>query len=198
MKEIKDIIANNLIALRKQNNLTQNELAEKLSYSDNMVSRWERGEVTPSVETLQKIAEFYAVPLTSLLQEKSVEQKAQIDKMQNIKKFSMVLLLITTAWLVLTIAFVYSNTILHKNHWKLFVLGVPLSCAILLLFNGAGEKQHIYNFVVLTVLLWSLLTFFYLFLLEYNPFLIFLIGVPIQLSLVIMAFIKPKKNRTKC
>ena len=44
---------------RKKNNLTQNELAEKLAYSDNMVSRWERGEITPSVETLQKISEFY-------------------------------------------------------------------------------------------------------------------------------------------
>ena len=55
MKEIKDIISNNLISLRKKHNLTQNELAEKLAYSDNMVSRWERGEITPSIETLQKI-----------------------------------------------------------------------------------------------------------------------------------------------
>ncbi|MGN0961716.1 MAG: helix-turn-helix domain-containing protein, partial [Christensenellales bacterium] len=41
MKDIKQIIANNLITLRKKNNLTQNELAEKINYSDNAISRWE-------------------------------------------------------------------------------------------------------------------------------------------------------------
>ena len=74
MKEIKAIIANNLIILRKKNNLTQNEIADKLSYSDNMVSRWERGEITPSVETLPQISEFYSVPLSSLLSEHSLEE----------------------------------------------------------------------------------------------------------------------------
>ena len=43
MSDIKDIVAKNIIDLRKKNGLTQNELAEKLNYSDNAVSRWERG-----------------------------------------------------------------------------------------------------------------------------------------------------------
>ena len=74
MKEIKEIISNNLISLRKNHNLTQNDLAEKLAYSDNMVSRWERAEITPSIETLQKISEFYNVPLASLLEEQKAEE----------------------------------------------------------------------------------------------------------------------------
>ena len=58
---IREIVANNLITLRKQKGLTQNELAKKLSYSDNMVSRWERAEISPSIETLEKISEFYEI-----------------------------------------------------------------------------------------------------------------------------------------
>lgn len=196
MKEIKEIISQNLISLRKERGLTQNELAEKLAYSDNMVSRWERGEITPSIETLQKISEFYNVSLSSLLEENSAEnsakEKSQEEKINNMKKFSIILSILTTVWFAITISFVYANAVLHQNIWKIFVLGVPLSCIVLLLFNGTWNK-YIYRFVVSTVLLWSLLTFLYLNFLEYNLYLIFIVGVPVQLSLVIWAFIKPKK-----
>ncbi len=197
MKEIKEIIANNLITLRKSNGLTQNELAEKLSYSDNMVSRWERAEITPSIETLQKISEFYSVPLASLLEEQKAEevvsQNNQDIKINNMKKFSLILSLLTTVWFAITIAFVYVNAVSHRNVWLLFVAGVPLSCIVLLLFNGTWNK-YIYRFVVSTVLLWSTLAFIYLYFLKYNLFLIFIIGVPVELSLVIWAFIKPKNK----
>lgn len=193
MKEIKDIIAANLIALRKEQKLTQNELAEKLSYSDNMVSRWERGEITPSIETLQKISEFYKVPLSSLLQENAIEEEKQSSKIQDIKKFSIVLLMVTALWLVITVAFVLAESVKHINMWKIFVLGVPLSCGLLLLFNGSWNK-YIYRFVVLSILIWSFLAFVYLQFLEYNIFFVFLIGIPLELALVIWAFIKPKKN----
>ncbi len=193
MKEIKDIISNNLISLRKSHNLTQNDLAEKLSYSDNMVSRWERGEITPSVETLQKISEFYQVPLASLLEEKTIQENQIVNKVDNMKKFSIILMALTTLWFAITIAFVYANAVLHQNIWLIFVLGVPLSCIILLLFNGTWNK-YIYRFVVSTVLIWSFLAFIYLYFLQYNLFLIFIVGAPVQLSLVIWAFIKPKKK----
>ena len=192
MKEIKEIISNNLITLRKSHSLTQNELAEKLAYSDNMVSRWERGEITPNIETLQKISEFYNVPLASLLEEHSDNKKTKSDKIDNMKKFSIILMLVTTVWFAITITFVYANVVLHKNLWILFVLGVPLSCGVMMLFNGTWNK-YIYRFVILTVLIWSLLAFFYLYFLKYNLFLIFLVGIPVELSLVIWAFIKPKK-----
>ncbi len=194
MKEIREIIANNLISLRKQNNLTQNELADKLAYSDNMVSRWERAEITPSVETLQKISSFYNVPLESLLQEHTVKENLQDEKIQNIKKFSIILLMLTVVWFFIIIAFVYSNSILHKNIWLIFVLGIPISCVVLLLFNGSWNK-YIYRFVVLTVLVWSILVYIYLKFLSYNLFLIFLVGIPAELALVIWAFIKPKKSK---
>lgn len=196
MKDIKDIVANNLITLRKASGLTQNELAEKLAYSDNMVSRWERGEITPSIETLQKISEFYNIPITALLQDNALEEEKQENKIQDIKKFSIILLMVTTLWLIITVAFVLANTINHQNIWKIFVLGVPFSCAIMLLFNGTWNK-YIYRFVVLTVLIWSFLGYVYLHFLEYNIFFVFLIGIPLQIALVIWAFIKPKRNKSK-
>ena len=69
MKDIKRIIAENLVALRKKNNLTQNELAEKLNYSDNTISRWEHAEITPSIETLEQISILFDVSIESLIKE---------------------------------------------------------------------------------------------------------------------------------
>lgn len=194
MKEIGKIVATNLIALRKRNNLTQNELADKLSYSDNMVSRWERAEITPSLETLQKISEFYNVPIEALLSDNVVEEHKQNEKVENIKKFSIILLMLTVVWFIITAIFVYFDTILHNNIWNIFVLGVPVSCLVMLLFNGSWNK-YIYRFVVCTVLIWSTLTYIFLLLGNYNFFLIYIVGVPAQLALVIWAFIKPKNTK---
>ena len=43
MEDMKSIIAQNIIRLRKNANMTQAELAEKLSYTDKAVSKWEKG-----------------------------------------------------------------------------------------------------------------------------------------------------------
>ena len=80
MSEINKVIVNNLIKLRKKNKLTQNELASKLNYSDNAISRWERAEVTPSIETLDQIAKYFDVPLSSLIEDNAEGVSIAQDK----------------------------------------------------------------------------------------------------------------------
>ena len=87
MKDIKQIIADNLTSLRKKNGYTQNELAQMLNYSDNTVSRWEHAEITPSIETLEQIAKIYNVPLEFLIKEniiKSVDTDVRSYKMKKL------------------------------------------------------------------------------------------------------------------
>ena len=52
-EQFKALVAKNLANYRKINNLTQLDLAEKLSYSDKAISKWERGESLPDLYTLQ-------------------------------------------------------------------------------------------------------------------------------------------------
>lgn len=61
------MFCDNLKALRKQHELTQNELAEKLYVSIQSISRWETGESEPSFDVLLKIAEFFDVSTDYLL-----------------------------------------------------------------------------------------------------------------------------------
>lgn len=53
--------------LRKERNLTQRELAEKLFVSDKTVSKWERGISIPNVALLIPIADVLGVTVTELL-----------------------------------------------------------------------------------------------------------------------------------
>lgn len=56
-----------LLALRKQHQLTQDELAEKLFVTRQAVSRWEAGETVPNTETLKLLSSLFDVSINTLL-----------------------------------------------------------------------------------------------------------------------------------
>ena len=184
MSEINKVIANNLIKLRKKNKLTQNELASKLNYSDNAISRWERAEVTPSIETLDQIAKYFDVPLSSLIEDNAEGVSIAQDKRTLRNKLAIILLFMSLVWLIATITFVYGKVIFNVNLWQVFIWAVPVSCLVLYPFNEYWGR-YIWKFVILSVFQWSVLACLYLQLLKYNMWLLFVIGVPIQVALCI-------------
>ena len=60
-------IANRLVALRKENHLSQEALAEKLGISRQAVSKWERAEASPDTDNLIALAKLYHISLDELL-----------------------------------------------------------------------------------------------------------------------------------
>ena len=61
------MFSDNLIALRKLNKLTQEELAEKVGVSRQSLSKWETGETVPDLEKSAAIAEALSVSLDELV-----------------------------------------------------------------------------------------------------------------------------------
>jgi len=53
--------------LRKEKELTQEQLAEKLNVSNRTVSRWETGSNMPDIGTLVEIANFYDVSIPEII-----------------------------------------------------------------------------------------------------------------------------------
>ena len=53
--------------LRKEKNLTQEQLAEKLNVSGRTVSRWETGTNMPDISLLAEIAELYEVGISEII-----------------------------------------------------------------------------------------------------------------------------------
>ena len=53
--------------LRTKNNMTQDELAEKVFVTRQAVSRWETGETVPNTETLKLLSDMFGVSINTLL-----------------------------------------------------------------------------------------------------------------------------------
>lgn len=62
-----------IAALRKELNLNQSELAERIGVTNKAISRWETGRGYPDIETLPKLSEVLHVSIPDLLEGKRVQ-----------------------------------------------------------------------------------------------------------------------------
>lgn len=74
--------------LRKEHNLTQEQLAEQLFVSRTAVSKWETGRGMPSMESLQMIARLFNISLDDLLRAEEVITIAENENKENISRFA--------------------------------------------------------------------------------------------------------------
>ena len=61
------MISRNLKSLRKKNQYTKEDIAEKINVSRQSVAKWENGESTPDIESCIKLANLYNVKLDDLV-----------------------------------------------------------------------------------------------------------------------------------
>lgn len=72
-------IASRLVELRRENNLSQEALAEKLGISRQAVSKWERAEASPDTDNLIALAKLYHVSLDELLKIHEEDDDEHLD-----------------------------------------------------------------------------------------------------------------------
>ncbi|HBH2480163.1 helix-turn-helix domain-containing protein [Staphylococcus epidermidis] len=75
-------IGKELKKLRKENNITQEYLAEKLYVSIQTINKWENGKCLPDAINLLHIAQFYGVSLDVLMKNEIPQNK----KVNHVKK----------------------------------------------------------------------------------------------------------------
>ena len=61
------MISKNIKALRMQKGLTQKELADLLHVTSQAVSRWEKGDVEPSIDTISEMASIFEVTTDEII-----------------------------------------------------------------------------------------------------------------------------------
>lgn len=66
---------NFLVSLRKEKNITQQQLADILQVSVKAVSKWECGEGYPSLQSLKDLSDFYGVTVDEIIMVKEIKQK---------------------------------------------------------------------------------------------------------------------------
>ena len=96
-----------LISLRKENGLTQLNVAEELDISRQAISRWESGVAMPSTENLRRLSELYSVPIDYLINEDS-EQPARVEEDNGEKRKNRKL----SSWLICLLLIVVAVSII--------------------------------------------------------------------------------------
>lgn len=194
METLRKIIGSNLAELRKERKITQLELAEMFGYTDKAVSKWEKGDTLPDVETLYQLASFYGVTLDYLTNDIPQEEKETIispTNQTNIKanRISIVLLSISLAWMLATVCYVWILVFNGLNYYQVFIYAIPITAIVLSLFNKSWGKRK-YNFYIYTLFLWSLISAIYVGFLRYNLWPLFLLGAPSQILIFLWSRMK--------
>ena len=195
MEDLKIIIADNLISLRKANKLTQLELAEKLNYSDKAISKWERGESLPDIIILKQLADIYNVNIDYIISEHTEEdkEKYKIPRPELNNKLIITLLACLSVWLLATILYINFKILFDKYYWMIWIWSLPVTSIILIVFACIwGRKSLIIGAV--SLLIWVLILATYLQFLKYNIWSLFLLGIPAQLATTLSGKIKRNKK----
>ncbi len=196
MDNIKEVVRVNLVRLRKENKLTQMELSQKIGYSDKAVSRWETGEVTPDVETLSSLAKLYNVPIRVLFEvhkENTRISEPEITLSEVWRKIAIAVLTIAFVWYAAIMAFTMLLNNGTERAWMLFIWAIPATFFIAIYFNKKWGKR-IFTLIFISLFCWTLLTALYLQYIEYNIYMLFPSGIPLQIIIVLWHFLKPTKK----
>lgn len=77
-----------LLQLRKQKNLTQEELAEALYISRTAVSKWESGRGYPTIDSLKAISQLFSVSIDDLLSSEELVSLVETESKEKTRRFS--------------------------------------------------------------------------------------------------------------
>ncbi len=166
--------------------MTQLALAELLNYSDKAVSKWERGEAIPDVTVLKSIADHFGVSVDYLLtEEHTAEEKTTAAALRERRKSRLFTSIISVVlvWLLAIVAF--SVMVAVRScfaPWLVFIYALPVSFILVLVLNCVWGKRRL-NYMIVTLIMWSVILSAYLTVLmtaSLNFWLLFVIGAPIQ------------------
>jgi transcriptional regulator with XRE-family HTH domain len=199
VNELKSVIAQNLIKYRKENCLTQQELAEKLNYSDKSISKWERGEGVPDIYILKQIAELYNITVNDIIGMKVINNEPApiVNKTKN--HVLITLMSIGLVWLVATITFAILKIIFPNTSTisYCYIYAIPITFIVLYVFNRIWFKIRLINFLSVSLIFWSSLFSFYWTIKDFfNNFgVLFFTGIPFQVIVVFWYLMDRKKNK---
>lgn len=185
MEDLKIIVGENLAQLRKEKKMTQAELAEQFNYTDKAISKWEKGETTPDIETLYALCEFYGVTLDYLTHPGSKADKEEyVIKDSNFhNKVWQMALSVSIIWMVATLVFIWLLMFHNFVYWQVFIWAVPVSALLLNILNHRYFRHRLMYFVVWSIFVWGAISGIFFQLINEVLWPLFILGVPAEVTL---------------
>ncbi len=192
------IIAQNLTRFRKLAGLTQQQLAEKLNYSDKTVSKWERAEGVPDVLTLKALAQIYGVTVNDFLIEHKKPTVKALFKSTLIRRLLITLL---SSGLPYFLAALVSAVVLMVNSDApiaryAFLTALPVSLIVLLVFTCLWGKVW-QKALAVSALTWSLCLFADVLIVATNSWLVYVVGGFFQVMIILWFTLSAVRQRER-
>lgn len=134
-------IGERLLKLRKEKNLSQEELASILNVSRQTISKWETDQTTPDFDKIVPICEFYNITTDELLTGKKDIIKSEVnDKKKNSAlniSLSVFLYIISVVWLI------FSSVTLRNPILGICIFFVIIAFAtFIIVYNSIVNKKE--------------------------------------------------------
>lgn len=151
---IRTTIAERIAFYRKQMNLTQSELADKINYSDKSVSKWERGDGVPDIYILAELADLFGVTVNDLILQKA--PRKNVGARLRRKHLIITLLAIGVVWLCASIVFLgLALSPIEGKLWLVWVFAIPVSAIVCIVFSGMWWNR-LCQFFSIALLVWGM------------------------------------------
>ena len=188
-EKLKTQIGANISSCRRQSDMTQAELAQKLNYSDKAVSKWERGESIPDVMTLAQLADVFGVGLDTLVSDHkpTVVTENPPKPRRKVDKRVIQMLVSILVWFVALFVYVVLSSMDISKSWLGFVYALPVNAIVLLSLRSAWRMYN-KNMLLISVIVWGSLLSFYVTMLVFTGFNIwklFLLGLVGQAAVLL-------------
>lgn len=136
--EISMEIGNKILILRKQNNLSQEELAEKVGVSRQTISKWELGETNPDLKQAKLLSKTFNISLDELTDNETkeviLEKVSNTEKKTNtslkILKYLGILVIIIVLIDIISLILFWSFSFIDKKVTNEEVIEIELMCSV--------------------------------------------------------------------
>lgn len=142
-------IGEQLLKLRKEKNLSQEEVADQLNVTRQTVSKWETNQSTPDFDKIMPICQLYGITSDELLTGVKIEKETEVVEKTatNTKKaagivIGILLYFVAVAWITISIPVFMMNPIVSTTVF-LLICGVATSIIIYVNIVFKKEKQTI-------------------------------------------------------
>jgi len=193
--DLRSVIAKNISDLRRSFGMTQAELAYQLNYTDKAISKWERAESMPDIAVIKDMADLFHVPVSYLLETEHPNPVSTIKSASRHRTRNQIIIALLSAagvYFVTTMLYVLSGLLsfsIVTPNWLIYIYSIPLALTVLLVFNAVWGKR-LGNLILISLMIWSILLAIYLSFNTPNIWLVFIIGIPAQIIVILVGTMK--------
>lgn len=124
-------------SLRKEKNMTQNDLAEKMNVTDKAVSKWERNLSYPDIKSISKLAEVLDVSVEKLL-----NAQTENENKNNSKKNDIINITLVGISLAMGICIIVTSILKQIDiNNAIILLGIGLTSLSIYILKNSTYKQ---------------------------------------------------------